>query len=84
MTYVLKRIAIILAVSLAFDISLYIESSYSQLIEDDPSQLRDIDVEEHLDENIPLDLAFIDDRGDSVALGEYFHKGKPIILMMEL
>jgi protein SCO1/2 len=62
--------------------SIWIESPNCQIIDNDPSQLRGVDIEEHLNEYIPLDLRFIDDHGDSVVLGDYFNNGKPVVLMM--
>lgn len=57
-------------------------NSNSQIIEDDPAQLRGIDIEEHLHDIIPLDFTFTDDEGDSVQLGEYFNNGKPVIIIL--
>ncbi len=56
--------------------------SNSQIIDDDPAQLRGIDIEEHLHDVIPLDFTFIDDEGDSVQLGDYFNNGKPVIIIL--
>ncbi|MEJ2054513.1 MAG: SCO family protein [Calditrichaceae bacterium] len=47
-----------------------------------PSDLQDIDVEEHLGENIPLDLTFVNSSGDTVTLGDYFHHEKPVIFVL--
>jgi protein SCO1/2 len=54
----------------------------AQIIDNNPPELKGIDVEERLNSKIPLDFHFIDDRGDSVMLSKYFHQGKPVILMM--
>jgi len=54
----------------------------AQVIQDDPKQLRDIDVEEHLNEFIPLDLQFTTDRGEAITLDDYFGKDKPVILIL--
>lgn len=48
----------------------------------DPPQLRGIDVEEHLGSTIPLDLEFTNDAGEKVKLGQYFHQGKPVIIVL--
>jgi protein SCO1/2 len=77
-----KNIAFILVIAIILNISFMTGYSFSQLIEDDPSQLRDIDVEEHLGEVIPLDFKFIDDHGDSVTLDSYVNKGRPVVLIM--
>jgi protein SCO1/2 len=82
MINLIKNIALISLIAINLNISLLTGLSFSQLIEDDPSQLRDIDVEERLSESIPLDFKFIDDHGDSVTLDKYFNQGKPVALMM--
>lgn len=45
-----------------------------------PEQMKGVDVVEHLGENIPLDLQFVDHNGKSVTLADYFNKGKPVVL----
>jgi len=44
-----------------------------------PAQLVDIRIEQKLDAQLPLDLTFKDDAGQTVRLGQYFGK-KPVIL----
>ncbi len=44
-----------------------------------PPKLENVGIEQHLDAQVPADLAFVDDAGRSVKLGDYFGK-KPIIL----
>jgi protein SCO1/2 len=44
-----------------------------------PPGLKDVGIEQHLDEQIPPDLVFRDETGKSVRLGDYFGK-KPAIL----
>jgi len=46
-----------------------------------PPQLRDVGIDQRLDEQVPLDLRFRDEAGRSVALGDYFD-GRPVILAM--
>jgi protein SCO1/2 len=43
--------------------------------------LREIGIDQHLNEQIPLDLTFRDEAGQSVQLGRYFGK-KPVILAL--
>ena len=43
-------------------------------------QLKTVDIEEKLGEQADLDLVFYDENGDKVKLGEFFHKGRPVIL----
>lgn len=54
----------------------------SQVIKENDPDLNKIDVIEHSGEFIPFDLSFIDDRGDSVTLGDYFNNGKPVIMIL--
>lgn len=44
-----------------------------------PAYLQNVGIEQHLDEQVPADLAFTDDAGRAVKLGDYFGK-KPLIL----
>jgi protein SCO1 len=44
-----------------------------------PAPLQKVGIEQRLDENIPLELAFTDEGGNSVQLKDYFGK-KPVIL----
>lgn len=46
----------------------------------DPASLKDIGIDQHLNEQLPLDLQFKDEDGRNVHLGEYFTKGRPVIL----
>jgi protein SCO1/2 len=47
-----------------------------------PKMLRDVDFEQRLNAAVPLDLPFRDDSGEDVALGAYFHEGRPVILVL--
>jgi protein SCO1/2 len=44
-----------------------------------PPYLENVGIEQHLDGQVPPDLAFVDDTGRAVKLGDYFGK-KPLIL----
>jgi protein SCO1/2 len=46
-----------------------------------PPVLRDVGFDQRLDEQVPLDLVFKDETGQSVQLGDYFN-GKPVILVL--
>ena len=59
-----------------------ISLSKAQIANQNPNELQDIDVEEHLGEYIPLDLDFTDDQDQSVLLKKYFNQDKPIILVL--
>jgi len=39
-----------------------------------------VGIDERLDEQLPLDLQFIDDTGRTVTLGEYFDRGMPVVI----
>lgn len=45
-----------------------------------PPALKEIGVEQKLDEQLPLDLNFKDEDGRMVRLGDYFGKGRPVII----
>lgn len=45
-----------------------------------PRALEDVGVEERLNEQVPLDLSFVDETGKAVRLGDYFQRGKPVLL----
>jgi protein SCO1 len=44
-----------------------------------PPYLQNVGIEQHLDGQVPADLAFVDDTGRAVKLGDYFGK-KPMVL----
>lgn len=54
----------------------------AQLNKEEVPELMKIDVEEHLGDNIPLDLQFLDEAGNRVTLADYFNQGKPVMMMM--
>jgi len=56
--------------------------TYGQVVDENPEQLKNIDVVEHLGESIPLNLEFVRDNGDTVNLESYFHQGKPVVLVL--
>ncbi len=46
-----------------------------------PPGLKNVGIEQHLDEQIPLDLTFRDETGKTVRLGDYFGQ-KPVVLSL--
>ena len=44
--------------------------------------LEDLEVTEHLGEQVPRDLLFVDERGEQVTLGSYLDGDKPVLLSM--
>jgi len=71
----------LLSLGLAFTLLLVL-TARAQTIKENSDDLQKIDVEEHLGENIPLDLHFTDDTGKEVVLGQYFNQGKPVVIML--
>jgi protein SCO1/2 len=47
-----------------------------------PPALREVGIEQRLNERVPLDLKFRDDAGREVTLHDYFNKGKPVVLSL--
>jgi protein SCO1 len=45
-----------------------------------PPQLENVGIQEHLSRPVDLNLQFIGENGYPVALNEFFHKGRPVIL----
>lgn len=45
-----------------------------------PPILETVGVDEHLGRNVDLNLQFVNEQGQTVALKDYFHKGRPVIL----
>jgi protein SCO1/2 len=56
--------------------------SQAQVLQDSLSDLRRIDVVEHLGDTIPLGLEFADEAGTPVTLDRYFARGRPVILVL--
>jgi protein SCO1/2 len=46
-----------------------------------PTALRDVRIEQKLDQQLPLDLVFRDEHGQEVKLGKYFGQ-KPVVLSL--
>lgn len=47
-----------------------------------PGELEGVGVDERLGGRVPLDLAFTDESGRHVALGQYFRHGRPVVLTL--
>ncbi len=47
-----------------------------------PKSLEQVGIEQKLNEQLPFDAVFKDENGKEVRLGEYFGKGKPVILAL--
>ena len=69
------RLSWIAAISTAFAVCG--ASSVAQVPNDPPEG---VGIDERLDEQLPLDLQFVDDTGQTVTLGEYFNRGVPVVI----
>lgn len=49
---------------------------------EEPKEMAGAKVVEKLNAKLPLDLHFTDDRGQEVALSDYFNKGKPVLITL--
>ncbi len=47
-----------------------------------PEVLKQVGIEQRLNEQIPLDAVFKDETGRELQLGEYFREGKPVVLTL--
>jgi protein SCO1/2 len=47
-----------------------------------PASLKDVGFDQRLNEQIPLDLTFVDEHGRDVRLSDYFHEDRPVILVL--
>lgn len=47
-----------------------------------PPNLGNVSIEQKLNAQVPLDLTFVDELGQTVRLGDYFHHDKPVILTL--
>jgi protein SCO1/2 len=45
-----------------------------------PDDLKNVGIDQRLDQALPLDLQFQDETGKTVKLGDYFKSGRPVIL----
>jgi protein SCO1/2 len=49
---------------------------------DRPSALKDVTIEQRLNSQLPLDATFKDEYGETVRLGKYFGKGRPVVIAL--
>ena len=45
-----------------------------------PEALREVGFDQNLDQALPLDTEFVDEQGRTVRIGDYFGKGRPVVL----
>jgi len=55
---------------------------FAQRADTVPDELEGVGIEEHLKEQVPLDLPFTDENGKEVTLRDYFDGDKPVILQL--
>lgn len=67
---------------ISFILGLAISDSYAQVVLDELPARKGVDVTEKPGQFIPLDVMFTNDKGDTIPLGNYFNKGKPVILVL--
>lgn len=54
----------------------------SALAQQLPPELQDVDVTEHLGDNVPMDLEFVDHNGNDVRMADYFEDDLPVIITL--
>ena len=57
-------------------------SARAERIEALPGELEGIGITEKIGAALPVSTRFVDDRGEEVALGDYFRSGRPVILTL--
>ena len=77
-----RRIRILLATIVLINFFPIISRVKAQTLLNDAPELRGIDVKEQLGRNIPLDLSFTSESGETVRLNECFQDGKPVVLTL--
>ncbi len=70
------------AILLSLCLGLTAAASAADRIEPTPRELEDVNVTEHPNAQIPLDLTFVDTDGKTVKLGDYFDGTRPVLLTM--
>ncbi len=63
-------------------LSLFVFSGFVYAEQDLPKEMQDVGIDEKLGSKLPLDAQFKDEDGNSVLLGDYFNKGKPVLISM--
>lgn len=70
-----------IALTLAFVCAFHAADTRAQILDTD-KRFRDVAFEQKLGQQVDLDLPFVDDEGQEVVLGDYFHEGRPVILAL--
>ena len=76
------QLALLLGATVAFAQapSSFLDKSAGTASQVTPGEMKDIGIDQRLNQPVPLDLQFKDEAGNTVALGDYFHSGRPVIL----
>ncbi|MBN1407118.1 MAG: SCO family protein [Calditrichaceae bacterium] len=75
-----NKSSVILLISMLILVSAaYIQA---QIANQNPDELQNINVEEHLGQTIPVDLQFTNEQGENILLQRYFNQSKPVILVL--
>lgn len=67
-------------IGLAQPPSSFQEKSEAPASQIQPADLKDVGIDQRLNQSLPLDLQFKDEAGNTVKLGDYFHAGRPVVL----
>src|SRR4028118_2326162 len=91
----LAAVAVLLAVTSAlaqggsqhYNSPLYSPRTYDPTVQQTqssglPEALQTVGIEQRLNEQLPLVTKFVDETGKAVTLGDYFGKGKPVVLAL--
>ncbi len=76
------RLAFIFCLALAGTFARGADVTVPERAEPTPPELRDIGIDEKLNAPLPLDTRFVDEAGKEVALRDYFHKDRPVVLQL--
>jgi protein SCO1 len=74
--------SVLMAATVAFaqPPSSFEEKSTGPTSQQTPADLQNIRIDQRLNQQVPLDLEFKDENGQTVKLGDYFQAGRPVIL----
>ncbi len=81
-SYNVSMHSFILTVVLLFSAVFVTVPVEAQISNRNPDELQKIDVQEHLGDDIPLDLEFTDHNGEKVTLEKYFKQDKPVLMTL--
>ena len=82
--YAFLSVALVLSAATASvfgQVSAYGDKQMGERADQPPPLLSKVFIHQHLDQQIPLDAAFVDENGQTVQLGDYFGK-RPVILAL--